>query len=117
MGTPGRRVSSYSRDVVDLDPASTLTPTSYGLGRSRIYRGIGGSQPDNSAYSTPTRDNGRIQGADSAGLEHYRDVQEELDRCGHNLTSVLNNPRETVFDMLYDALDPEQVWCISPQQP
>ena len=42
-------------------------------------------------------------------IESYSDVQRELDRSGHNLTSVMSNPRETVFDMLVDALDLDQV--------
>lgn len=33
----------------------------------------------------------------------YQDVREELELSGHNLTSVLNNPRETFMDSLYEA--------------
>lgn len=36
-------------------------------------------------------------------LMHYQDVREELEVSGHNLTSVLNNPRETFMDSLYEA--------------
>lgn len=34
---------------------------------------------------------------------HFQDVREELELSGHNLTSVLNNPRETFMDSLYEA--------------
>lgn len=34
---------------------------------------------------------------------NYQDVREELELSGHNLTSVLNNPRETFMDSLYEA--------------
>lgn len=34
---------------------------------------------------------------------NYEDVREELELSGHNLTSVLNNPRETFMDSLYEA--------------
>lgn len=36
-------------------------------------------------------------------LLHFQDVREELELSGHNLTSVLNNPRETFMDSLYEA--------------
>lgn len=34
---------------------------------------------------------------------HFQDVRDELELSGHNLTSVLNNPRETFIDSLYEA--------------
>lgn len=34
---------------------------------------------------------------------NYEDVRDELEMSGHNLTSVLNNPRETFMDSLYEA--------------
>ena len=40
---------------------------------------------------------------DEESLLHYQDVREELELGGHNLTSVLNNPRETFMDSLYEA--------------
>lgn len=36
-------------------------------------------------------------------LLHFQDVRDELELSGHNLTSVLNNPRETFIDSLYEA--------------
>lgn len=41
----------------------------------------------------------------AVGIEDhdYQDVRDELEFSGHNLTSVLNNPRETFMDSLYEA--------------
>lgn len=50
---------------------------------------------------------GKDEEGDSEGREemllHYQDVREELELSGHNLTSVMNNPRETFMDSLYEA--------------
>lgn len=40
---------------------------------------------------------------DELVMLHFQDVREELELSGHNLTSVLNNPRETFMDSLYEA--------------
>ena len=42
-------------------------------------------------------------GEDELVMLHFQDVREELELSGHNLTSVLNNPRETFMDSLYEA--------------
>jgi len=42
-------------------------------------------------------------GGEELVMLHFQDVREELELSGHNLTSVLNNPRETFMDSLYDA--------------
>lgn len=42
-------------------------------------------------------------GEDELVMLHFQDVREELELSGHNLTSVLNNPRETLMDSLYEA--------------
>lgn len=46
---------------------------------------------------------GQGGGGEELVLLHFQDVREELELSGHNLTSVLNNPRETFMDSLYDA--------------
>lgn len=43
------------------------------------------------------------EGEDELVMLHFQDVREELELSGHNLTSVLNNPRETFMDSLYEA--------------
>lgn len=43
------------------------------------------------------------EGQDELDMLHFQDVREELELSGHNLTSVLNNPRETFMDSLYEA--------------
>lgn len=45
----------------------------------------------------------RIAEEEELTLLHFQDVREELELSGHNLTSVLNNPRETFMDSLYEA--------------
>eukprot|EP00752_Nemacystus_decipiens_P001861 g1793.t1 len=50
------------------------------------------------ASSSAARD-----GEDELVMLHFQDVREELELSGHNLTSVLNNPRETFMDSLYEA--------------
>ncbi|CAN0141378.1 unnamed protein product, partial [Scytosiphon promiscuus] len=42
-------------------------------------------------------------GEEELVMLHFQDVREELELSGHNLTSVLNNPRETFMDSLYEA--------------
>lgn len=46
-----------------------------------------------------------VNDLDDPGIanHNYEDVREELELSGHNLTSVLNNPRETFMDSLYEA--------------
>lgn len=46
---------------------------------------------------------GAADGEDELVTLHFQDVREELELSGHNLTSVLNNPRETFMDSLYEA--------------
>ena len=46
---------------------------------------------------------GASGGEDELEMLHFQAVREELELSGHNLTSVLNNPRETFMDSLYEA--------------
>ena len=63
------------------------------------------------AHGAPTGVVGGVQRSDRIAeaeeeeltLLHFQDVREELELSGHNLTSVLNNPRETFMDSLYEA--------------
>lgn len=59
--------------------------------------------PTGGAWGTQQGD--RIAEAEEEELTllHFQDVREELELSGHNLTSVLNNPRETFMDSLYEA--------------
>ncbi|CAN0409062.1 unnamed protein product, partial [Discosporangium mesarthrocarpum] len=45
---------------------------------------------------------------DTVDVQDFQDVWEELEFSGHNLTSVLNNPRETFIDSLYEPFEAEQ---------
>eukprot|EP00953_Heterococcus_sp_UTEX-ZZ885_P012487 7161-Heterococcus_DN1.PRE.1 len=110
----GRKASSFSREALDVTTAESLTPNAArrlpfqrGLSRRISSEANGSSQLQ---YRPAAAYNRSADGSDDS--EQYADVQEELDQIGHNLTSVLNNPRETVFDMLYEALDPEQSYPI-----
>ncbi|KAG5175926.1 Vps54-like protein-domain-containing protein, partial [Tribonema minus] len=106
-----RSVSGNRRQdsIYDLLDAAN-TPT------RRHQRGIGAGRaaPDAGSSTGTLTPNRWGPGPDGDGesVENFTDVREELDRIGHNLTSVLNNPRESVFDMLYEALDPEQAYAM-----
>lgn len=55
------------------------------------------------AASNATPAEGKQEEDDELVMLHFQDVREELELSGHNLTSVLNNPRETFMDSLYEA--------------
>jgi hypothetical protein len=106
----GRKTSSFSREALDVTTTESLTPNAarrlpFQRGLSRRISETNGSS--HLQFRPAPAYNRSVDGSDD--VEQYADVQDELDQIGHNLTSVLNNPRETVFDMLYEALDPEQV--------
>lgn len=82
---PRRRASSMAEDR-DLNKRRTVAA----LGGSGVGTGGSFTRPGD-----PTDD--------EEVLLHYQDVREELELSGHNLTSVLNNPRETFMDSLYEA--------------
>lgn len=55
------------------------------------------------SQSTAAADGGGEEEEEELAMLHFQDVREELELSGHNLTSVLNNPRETFMDSLYEA--------------
>lgn len=69
------------------------------LNKRRTVAALGGSGVRTGGISTRPGD----PTDDEEVLLHYQDVREELELSGHNLTSVLNNPRETFMDSLYEA--------------
>lgn len=104
------------RNVLDI---STRDGILHSASRSRgFHRGIGIGAAAAATEHRISMQGNRLHSSrssvveDRGGAELFDDVQEELDRSGHNLTSVLSNPRETVLDMLYDALDAEQAYPI-----
>lgn len=107
VGMPGvRRPMSWRRGSLPTgasraDPrrrASSLADEMEALRRKTAH-----GAPTGGTWGTPQGD--RIAEAEEEELTllHFQDVREELELSGHNLTSVLNNPRETFMDSLYEA--------------
>lgn len=60
-----------------------------------------------------------ILGMDNLGspeADDYEDIRAELRANGHNLTSVLVNPRETIFDHLFDEFETDQAMPLETMQ-
>lgn len=52
----------------------------------------------------------------SPEADDYEDIRAELRANGHNLTSVLVNPRETIFDHLFDEFEADQAMPLETTQ-
>lgn len=77
-------------------------------GKQRNRRAKSATLGDRHVLSDGDGDDGHGDGhpeVRAVGIEDhdYQDVRDELEFSGHNLTSVLNNPRETFMDSLYEA--------------
>ncbi|CAM9093662.1 unnamed protein product, partial [Phaeothamnion confervicola] len=105
-GSSSGQGSSWRRRIAPLMAGSGSGPGGSGGGSGGSGRAAGGSVGNGGG------------GQPSWGSEHeFVDVWEELDYIGHNLTSVLNNPREGWIDQLYEVFDPEQNYPIESYAP
>ncbi|CAM9581727.1 unnamed protein product [Choristocarpus tenellus] len=114
--TTGTHESDTSEGQSLLVEGVPRTPASIRKkGRQKSWKSLAPLIIDPVVHRRGTESGGLVEGNDGFGgwsaradNQDFHDLWEELEFSGHNLTSVLNNPRETFMDSLYEPFEAEQ---------